>query len=122
MTTYLLVAANSSSSSDLQKPERVFLTTGAVLADDPLTIANGTFDTAGAQTTITSYGTPVLPGSGAAFKADSRIMIFKNGQNLVLGSSAGDKQDVYWISATQIAFSEAFAASETIKIITPIAI
>jgi len=75
-------------------------------ANDPMVVTTGTFTTAGAQTVASSFGTPALPATGAAFRDDPRIKGWLNGAKLSKGASAGENRDFYWVSATQIAFEE----------------
>lgn len=83
-------------------------------ANDPMTITTGTFVTAGAQTVAATYGTPALPVSGAAFRDDPRIKIWINGLLASKGTQASDNRDVYWISATQVAFEEQLKTNKTV--------
>jgi len=97
----------SSGSTIIKIPFREIDITGTKpAANDPMTITTGTFTTAGAQTVASSFGTPALPATGAAFRDDPRIKGWLNGAKFSKGASAGENRDFYWVSATQIAFEE----------------
>jgi len=97
------------------------ITPGAPIpAGDPLNINTGLFTGAGARTTsIASYGTVLLPGSGADFQTDDRIIIYRNGQLYSKGPNAGTPRDVYWVSTSQVAFNVNLQPNDTIYIRTP---
>ncbi len=69
-------------------------------ANDPFNINTGVFDTAGAQTVFASFGTLIMPVSGAAFRDDSRIQILRNGVYQSKGASGVDNRDVYFVSTS----------------------
>lgn len=100
---------------------REFDITGTTpLADDPMNVNTGSFTTAGAQTTFSSFGTCALPASGADFRDDARVKIWRNGVLQSKGAGAGDNRDVYWVSATQIAFEDKLTTGKNvIRIETP---
>jgi len=104
----------------IKLPFREFDITGTLpAANDPMNITTGTFTTAGAQTLFSSFGTPALPATGAAFRDDPRIKFWLNGQKLSKGASAGDNRDVYWVSATQVAFEEKLKLTNIIHLEAP---
>lgn len=88
-------------------------------ADDPFTITTGTFVTAGAQTVVSSDGTVALPASGAAFRDDSRVEIYRNGVLQSKGANAAANRDIYWVSSTQLAFETKLKTGDVIYIRTP---
>lgn len=88
-------------------------------ADDPFTITTGTFTTAGAQTVVSSDQTVALPASGADFRDDSRVEVYRNGVLQSKGQNAAANRDVYWVSATQLAFETKLKTGDVIYIRTP---
>jgi hypothetical protein len=89
------------------------------LANDPFTITTGTFTTAGAQTVVSSDQTVAMPATGAAFRDDSRVEVYRNGVLQSKGASAAPNRDVYWVSSTQLAFETALKLGDVIYIRTP---
>jgi hypothetical protein len=107
------------STADLRLPFRHFDLVGAIAALDPLNIQTGVFTTAGAQTVFASFGTPILPATGAAFRDDSRVKVWRNGNLQSKGAVAGDSKDIHWISTTQIAFKRVLNPTEEIVLESP---
>ncbi len=91
----------------------------AVTANDVLNIQTGVFTTFGATAVVHSVGLPVLPASGAAFVEDSRVRVLVNGQELSKGVNAAANRDVYWLSATTLAFEFELFGRNTIHIESP---
>ena len=88
-------------------------------ADDPMTVTTGTFVTAGAQTVFSSFGTPALPATGAAFRDDPRVKIWLNGQKMSKGASGADNRDVYFVSATQFSFEDKLKNGDVVHLESP---
>jgi hypothetical protein len=88
-------------------------------ANDPMVITTGVFTTAGAQTVFSSFDTPALPATGIGFRDDPRIKVWLNGSKLSKGASAGDNRDVYWVSATQIAFEDKLKDGDVVHLESP---
>lgn len=120
----LLSPGGSVADSGEQAPKLPFIefdisSTPRPLANDPFTITTGVFTTAGAQTVVSSDGTVALPSSGADFRDDSRIKVYRNGVLQSKGQNAAANRDVYWVSSTQLAFERRLWLIDTIKIVTP---
>lgn len=90
------------------------ITSATVNANDPLNVTTGAFTTAGAQSVFATFGTPALPTTGAEFRDDNRIKIYRNGNLQSKGASASDNRDVYWVSTTQFAFETIVRINEVI--------
>ncbi len=89
-------------------------------ANDPMNVTTGTFTTAGVQTVFSTFGTTALPASGADFRDDARVKVWRNGVLQSKGAAAGDDRDAYWVSATQIAFEDKLSTGKNIiRIETP---
>lgn len=102
--------------SPIRLPWReIDITSATVAANDPLNVTTGAFTTAGPQTVFSTYGTPALPAAGASFRDDNRIKVWRNGNLQSKGASASDNRDVYWISATQMAFETVIRIGEIIS-------
>jgi hypothetical protein len=103
-----------------RSPWRAFSMSGnPALANDPMDINLGTFVTAGAQTVISSFGTLMLPPTAADFRDDTRFRVLLDGQEQIKGALPGDPNtDVYWVSATQIAFNFAIYNQSVIEVET----
>lgn len=88
-------------------------------ANDPMNVQTGTFTTGGAQTTHGSFGTPALPSTGAEFRDDARVKVWRNGNLQSKGASASDNRDVYFVSNTQLAFEDDLRIGEIIMVESP---
>lgn len=91
---------------------------GAILgpaANDQVNVTTGVFTTAGAQTNDATFGTPALPATGAQFRDDNRIKIWRNGVLQSKGEDAAANRRVYWISTTQMAFERRLFIGEAIS-------
>jgi len=100
------------------------ITAGVNIArGDPFNITTGSFTTAGARTAVVgSYGVMALPASGLLFRDDPRIDAWFNGQNLsksAVSVVAASVRDVWWVSATQIAFNRVLKGGEVLKLRMP---
>lgn len=95
----------------------VEITSTSVAVGDPLNVSTGAFTTAGAQTVTSTFGTPALPATGAQFRDDNRIKVFRNGQLQQKNATAG--KDVYWISTTQMAFNVKLRKDDVVAWETP---
>jgi len=68
---------------------------------------------------VSSDGTVALPASGAAFRDDSRVEIYRNGVLQSKGANAAANRDIYWVSSTQLAFETKLKTGDVIYIRTP---
>lgn len=109
---------DSSGASAAQPFREIQITGTKPNADDSFDINSGTFTTAGAQTVVSSNGTCALPATGAAFRDDPRIKVFRNGVLQSKGASGAANRDVYWVSTTQLAFETKLKKDEVIYIET----
>lgn len=106
----------------LRQPFREFDITGpgpgnqGPSANDPFNVQTGTFTGGGAQTVFATFGTPVVPPTGAQFRDDERIKVWRNGNLQSKGASAADNRDVYFVSSTQLAFETNLRIGEIITI------
>ena len=91
-------------------------------ADDAFNINTAVWDTAGSQTVFASFGTLIMPSSGAAFRDDTRIRILRNGVYQSKGASGADDRDVYFVSTSppKIAFEQKLkSGKDIIQIFSP---
>jgi hypothetical protein len=95
------------------------IVSATIAANDPMNVATAVFTGAGAQTIFGSFGTPALPASGAEFRDDARVKIWRNGNLQSKGAGAADNRDCYWVSATQLAFESILRVNEIIMIESP---
>jgi len=94
--------------------------TGTIpLADDPMDINTGAFDTAGAQTVLETGGTLLLPNTEAEFLDNAFIKIFRNGVYQFKGASVSPDALVYYVNTTQLAFSFKLKKNDVITVETP---
>lgn len=88
-----------------------------ISAGDPVNVTTGVFTGAGAQTNTSSFGTPALPATGAQYRDDNRVKVWRNGQLQQKNDVAG--ADVYWISTTQMAWNLKLRKNDIISWETP---
>ncbi len=116
---WVLVSAGGGVASQLPFNEFDVSSSPRPSANDPFTITTGSFDTAGAQTPVSSDGTVILPVSGALFISDSRIKIYRNGVLQSKGADSAANRDIYWVSTTKLAFEVKLRVKDSIVVVTP---
>lgn len=93
-------------------PFRQFNVTSNAAAGETFNVQTGVFSGTGTSTVFASYGTPVMPGTAAQFRDDSRAKVWRNG---VL-EAKGAGEDVTWVSPTQISFTNKVKSGDRIQI------
>lgn len=116
----VIAAINAGGSGGVTRlPRRGFAIGTPPAANDPMDINTGTFNTAGAQATISGYGTLALPATAVQFRDDNRVRVWLDGQVQIKGANPGDPNtDVYMVSPTKIAFNSRIYAKSVIEIET----
>jgi len=90
--------------------------TALITPGDVFDIQTGEFSVAGVQTPYSSFDTPVLPVSGSEFRDDTRVQAWLNGVLLSKGAGVGDGRDVYYVSASSVAFAMKLRKGDLIRV------
>jgi len=96
-------------------PFRHFDVTANAAAAETFNVQTGVFSGTGTSTVFASFNTPILPTTAAAFRDDSRVKIWRNGN--LQGKGVG--QDVQWISTTTTSFAQKVKVDDVIVVESP---